>query len=118
MRERGHTHIDDQVVSIIARIAAEKVDGVHSIGESSLRNMFRGQRHRGVDSNVGLKEAAVDIEIITEFGYPIRDIAQDLREAIITSVESMTGRDVVEVNVFVIDVHLSQIEGRPRRQLQ
>ena len=51
-----------------------------------------------------MKEAAVDVEIVAEFGHPIRDVAAQLRRAIVDGVEMMTGRSVVEVNVYVVDV--------------
>jgi len=118
-RTRGKTFIQDDVVSVIARIAAEQVPGVHQIGESSLRAiMARLGRHPGVDSEVGLQQAAVDVEIVVEFGYSIRQVAEELRARVIDTVESMTGRQVVEVNVFVVDVHVPKVERKPRRNLE
>lgn len=117
--DRGKTYISDDVVSVIARIAAEQVDGVHQLGESSLRGMFaRLGRSRGIESEVGLKEAAVDVEIVVEYGFPIREVAANLRRTIIESVEFMTGRKVVEVNVHVVDVYIPKIENRSKRQLE
>jgi len=120
-RERGKTFIADEVVSVIARIAAEQIEGIHSIGEPSLRNIIsRMGRHHGVDAEVGMKEAAADIEVVIDFGYPIRDVAQDLREHVIETVEQMTGRRVVEVNIHVVDVFVPKMEQprSPRRQLE
>jgi uncharacterized alkaline shock family protein YloU len=118
-RHRGKTFISDEVVSVIARLAAEQVEGIHQIGLSSFRSMLsRFGRHRGVESEVGLKEAAIDIDVTVIFGYPIRELAQELREVIIDSVERMTGRQVVEVNINVNDVHVPGREQRTRRQLE
>ncbi len=117
--ERGRTYIDDEVVSIIARHAAENVQGVHQLGDSALRALFSGtSRHNGIDAEVGMKEAAVDVEIVAEFGYPIREVAQELRQRIIEAVESMASRRVVEVNVFVVDVHVGRTERRRTRSLE
>lgn len=116
---QGKTYIADEVVSIIARIAAEQVEGVHQIGDSNLRGMIaRMGRTKGVESEVGLKEAAVDIEVVVQFGYPIRQVAQTLRSQIIESVEFMTGRKVVEVNIHVVDVYIPKVEKRTKRQLE
>ncbi len=118
-RARGRTFIDDDVVAVIAKLAAERVPGIHTIGESSLRSIVsRLGRHHGVDAEVGMNEAAVDIEIVVEFGHCIRDVAGDIREQIIETVEAMTGRRVVEVNVFVSDVHVPKPGGKHRRQLE
>ena len=116
-RLRGNTYIDDEVVSVIARIAAEQVPGVYQIGESSLRNVLsRFRRQHGVEAEVGLHEAAADIELTVEFGYSMRDVAQDVRERIIEAVESMTGRRVTEVNVYIIDVDVPKSAGGSRRR--
>ncbi|MBW2731262.1 MAG: Asp23/Gls24 family envelope stress response protein [Deltaproteobacteria bacterium] len=119
IRTRGKTYVEDEVVSVIARIAAEEVPGVHKIGGSNLRQiMSRFGRHHGVDAEVGMEEAAVDVEIVVDFGHPIRDVAEEMRERVILAVESMTGRRVVEVNIFVVDVHVAKTESRSRRQLE
>lgn len=116
--ERGKTFIADEVVSVIARIAAEQIEGVHQIGASSFRSLISrlGRRH-GIESEVGNREAALDIDVVVEFGYPIREMARELRRAVIESVEHMTGRSVVEVNVNVVDVYVPKVEPRHRRQL-
>jgi uncharacterized alkaline shock family protein YloU len=116
---RGKTYISDEVVSVIARLAAEQVEGIHQIGQSSFRSIFsRLGRHRGVESEVGMKEAAIDIDVTVAFGYPIRELAREMRELVIDSVERMTGRHVVEVNVNVVDVHVPGREPQTRRQLE
>lgn len=118
-QDRGKTYISDEVVSIISRIAAEQVEGVYKIGESSLRGIFsRLGRSPGIESEVGLKEAAVDVEIVVEYGYPIKLLADELRKAIIQNVEYMTGRKVIEVNIHVIDVYVQKVEKRAKRQLE
>ena len=116
---RGQTFVQDQVVSIIARIAAEHVEGVHRLGESSLRTLFsRFGRSHGVDAEVGMKEAAIDVEVVVEFGYPIRDVANGIRAQVIKVVEEMVGRSVLEVNVYVIDIHTPPVDSRRHRTLE
>lgn len=119
-RQRGKTFIEDDVISVIARSAAEQSPGVHQIGESSLRTMLsRFGRHHGVQAETGLEEAAADIEVIAEMGYSIRDMAEEIRERVIETVEAMTGRKVIEVNIFVVDIFVPRVAGRrPRRELE
>lgn len=117
--DRGQTFIDDDVISVIGRLAAEQVPGIHQLGDSTLRGMLgRFGRSAGVDAEVGLQEAAVDIEIVVEFGYSIREVARALREQIIATIESMTGRHVVEVNVYVVDVHVPTHTTKRRRAVE
>ncbi len=117
---RGKTYIADEVVSVIARIAAEEVEGVHQLGDSSLRGVIsRLGRTSGIGAEVGFKEAAIDVDVVVEFGFQITKVTDDLRNSIIDSVEYMTGRKVVEVNINVVDVYVPrvEVETKPKRQL-
>ncbi|NAZ75285.1 Asp23/Gls24 family envelope stress response protein [Kineococcus sp. T13] len=115
--EHGVTTIADTVVSKIAGIAARDVSGVHSLGGGAaravgaLRERIPGSRvnhSQGVSVEVGERQAAVDIELIAEYGVAISDLAASVRRNVITSVERMTGLQVTEVNLQVSDVHLPE----------
>ncbi len=56
---------------------------------------------KGVKVEVGEREAAVDLHIIVEYGVRIPDIALRVQENVKRAIESMTGLDVVEVNIHV-----------------
>ncbi|WP_405009764.1 Asp23/Gls24 family envelope stress response protein [Kitasatospora sp. NBC_01539] len=112
---RGRTTIADGVVEKIAGIAAREVPGVHALGAGmsrtigAVRDRVPGGRPsagRGVKVEVGERQAAVDLDIVVEYGVPITEVAGDIRESVISAVERMTGLDVVEVNIAVDDVHL------------
>jgi uncharacterized alkaline shock family protein YloU len=112
---QGRTTIADTVVSKIAGIAAHEVTGVYALGGGAaravgmLRERIPGSRtnlSQGVSVEVGEKQAAVDIEIVAEYGVSIADLAQGIRRNVITAVERMTGLEVTEVNIAVNDIHL------------
>ncbi|MFC3689819.1 Asp23/Gls24 family envelope stress response protein [Aquipuribacter hungaricus] len=111
----GRTTISDTVVSKIAGIAARDVVGVHSLGGgatravSALRERIPGGRTnyaQGVAVEVGERQAAVDVDIVAEYGVSIADLAAGIRENVVTAVERMTGLQVTEVNIVVHDVHV------------
>ncbi|MBM9504578.1 Asp23/Gls24 family envelope stress response protein [Actinacidiphila acididurans] len=113
--ERGRTSIANSVVEKIAGMAAREVIGVHDFGGSlarslgAVRDRVPGGRPsvtRGVKVEVGERQTAVDLELVVEYGVAITDVAADVRENVIAAVERMTGLEVVEVNVSVVDVHL------------
>lgn len=62
---------------------------------------------------VGERQAAVDIELIAEYGVAISDLAAAVRRNVIASVERMTGLEVTEVNLEVSDVHLPEEDDEP-----
>jgi uncharacterized alkaline shock family protein YloU len=109
----GTTTIADTVVQKIAGLAAREVSGVHDLGGGAAR-AFGALRDRipgasaaqGVSVEVGEKQAAVDLQILVEYGVAIADLARSVRRNVITSIEGMTGLQVVEVNINVSDVHL------------
>ncbi len=111
----GRTSIADGVVQKIAGLAAREVSGVYALGGGAAR-AFGALRERipgssqsagqGVNVEVGEKQAAVDLDLVTEYGVSIADVAQAVRRNVISSVEGMTGLEVTEVNVSVNDIHL------------
>jgi uncharacterized alkaline shock family protein YloU len=112
---QGSTSIADTVVSKIAGIATREVSGVYDLGGGATR-MVGALRERipgantnhaqGVSVEVGEKQAAVDIDIVADYGVAITDLATGIRRNVIAAVERMTGLEVTEVNITVNDVHL------------
>ncbi len=116
---RGRTTIADSVVEKIAGMATREVPGIHSLGSGMARTLGavtdkvpggRPSVSRGVKVEVGERQAAIDLDVVVEYGFAIVDIAADVRTSVITAVERMTGLEVVEVNIAVDDVHLPDEE--------
>lgn len=112
---QGRTSIADAVVAKIAGIAAREVTGVHALGGGTaravgaLRERFPGSRvnhAQGVAVEVGERQAAVDVQLVAEYGVSISDLAAGIRRNVIGAVERMTGLEVTEVNIEVQDVFL------------
>lgn len=112
---QGNTTIADVVVSKIAGLAAREVHGVHDLGGNAgravgaLRDRIPGASTnyaQGVSVEVGEKQAAVDLDIVAEYGVSISDVASGIRRNVIAALERMTGLEVVEVNISVHDVHV------------
>jgi len=107
----GSLALSDDVVATIAGLAARQVKGIHSLGKSRLIN-FGDDPKRGVGVEVGQREAALDLEVIIEYGCNIHETAAELRKKIAEVVYQMAGREVVEVNINVVDIHLEE-EKKP-----
>jgi uncharacterized alkaline shock family protein YloU len=112
---QGTTTIAEGVVQKIAGLAAREVSGVYALGGGAartigaLRERIPGAAQssgQGVAVEVGEKQAAVDLDLVTEYGAPIADVARSVRRNVISSVEGMTGLQVTEVNISVNDIHL------------
>lgn len=116
---QGTTTVSDTVVQKIAGLATREINGVHALGGGASR-AFGAIRERipgatasaaqGVAVEVGETQAAVDLEILVEYGVSIADLAKAVRRNVITAIERMTGLEVVEVNIHVNDVHIPGAE--------
>ncbi len=103
--ELGSIRIADEVVAIIAGLAATEIKGVAGMSGGLAGGIAeilgRKNLSKGVKVEVGEKEAAVDMYIIVEYGIRIPDVAIQIQESVKRAIESMTGLNVVEVNVHV-----------------
>ncbi|MCO7239680.1 MULTISPECIES: Asp23/Gls24 family envelope stress response protein [unclassified Aeromicrobium] len=117
---QGRTSIADTVVSKIAGIATREVSGVYALGGNTaravgaIRERIPGSstnHSQGISVEVGEKEAAIDIQLVAEYGVSIADLANGIRTNVINAVERMVGLNVVEVNIEVQDIHIESDEG-------
>jgi uncharacterized alkaline shock family protein YloU len=114
--EDGRITVSEGVVQKIAGVACREVAGVHAMGTggsrafSALRERIPGSTGpnvaQGVGVEVGESEAAVDLQIVVEYGVSIADVGRSIQRNVKQSIERMTGLSVVEVNVSVDDVQL------------
>lgn len=112
----GKISVDESVVQKIAGMACREISGVHSMGTSgtrtfgSLRERIPGSSgpsvSQGVSVEVGETQAAVDLDIVVEYGVPIADLGKSIQRNVKQAIERMTGLNVVEVNINVDDVNL------------
>ncbi|OUM85496.1 MAG: hypothetical protein BAA01_10495 [Bacillus thermozeamaize] len=116
VQENGVVRIADDVVAIIAGVAASETEGVASmsggITEGFARRVSGKNVTKGVSVEVGSVEAAIDLRVIVKYGVKIHEVARKLQENVKEAVETMTGLRVVEVNVKVEGVEFP--ENAPR----
>ena len=120
--DTGKITVNDAVVTKVAGLAAREVSGVHAMGAGTAR-AFGAIKQRipgssstntvsqGVSVEVGESEAAIDLDIVIEYGVSIADLGRSIQHNVKQSVERITGLRVVEVNVNVDDVYLGDDDG-------
>ena len=110
--ELGAIRIADEVVSIIAGLAATEVDGVASmsggIAGGIAEALGRKNFSKGVKVEVGEEETSVDLFLIVRYGSRIPDVAWEVQENVKKAIENMTGLKVIKVNVHVQGVSFPQ----------
>ena len=108
----GTVQIADEVVAIIAGLAATEVDGVASmagnitnelVGKLGMKNLSRGVKVEVLEGVVSVRLA-----LNIRYGYNIPETGQKVQEKVKSAIENMTGLEVADVNVSISDVVLEQ----------
>ena len=112
VNEIGAIKITDEVIAIIAGIAATEIPGVAGmsggIAGGIAEALGRKNLSKGVKVEAGEKQAAIDLYIIVEYGFRIPEVAWSIQEKVKKVVEEMTGLNVVEVNIHIQGVNIER----------
>lgn len=112
--DKGAVRIADDVVAVIASIAANETEGIAGMSggltEGLARRVSGKNFHKGVFVEVGEYEAAIDLRVIISYGAKIDETCRTLQLNVKEAVESMTGLKVVEINVKVEGVEFLKEE--------
>jgi uncharacterized alkaline shock family protein YloU len=121
--ERGSTTISNAVVSQVAGIAAQEVEGVQ-MGSGTSRavggvlDSVRGggsATTRGVTVEVGEEETAIDLSMAVGYGRSIPQVSEAVRSNVIRRVENLVGLRVTEVNITVNDVLFPRLQEQEQQ---
>ena len=110
----GEVQIADEVVAIIAGLAATEVEGVDSmagnitnelVGKLGMKNLSKG-----VKVDVTEEHVSADLSLNIRYGYNIPSVSEQVQEKVSAAIENMTGLTVLDVNVKIAGVNMD--EGR------
>lgn len=111
---KGETIIDDEVLAAIAGVAAREIEGVASLGKSSIRRAISErvggttQQARGVAVEAGKKEAILDLEVNIIYGFSIPTIVGEVRKKVADRLEELAGLVAKEVNIQVVGIEFEE----------
>lgn len=112
----GEVHIADEVVAIIAGLAATDVSGVASMGGNITNELVSklGMKNlsRGVKVTVLENVVTVDLTLNIEFGKNILETSKKVQEKVKSSIENMTGLEVADVNIRIASVDMENEKGK------
>ena len=110
----GETSIDDEVIAAIAGVASQEVEGVASMGNTSIRRSFSEtvglsqKRARGVEVEHGKKEAIIDLTVNVIYGFNIPNIIINVRKNVAIRLLDLCGLIAKEVNVSVAGIEFPE----------
>ena len=101
----GEVQIADEVVAIIAGLAATEVDGVDSmagnitnelVGKLGMKNLSKG-----VKVDVTEDHVSVDLSLNLTYGYNIPEVSEAVQDRVKSAIENMTGLSVLDINIKI-----------------
>ena len=108
----GEGRIADEVVAIIAGLAATEVDGVDSMA-GNITNELVGKLgmknpSKGVKVDVTEEHVSVDLSLNIKYGYNIPDVSERVQDRVKSAIENMTGLTVLDVNIRIAGVNINE----------
>lgn len=108
----GEVKIADEVVSIIAGLAAMEVEGIASMAGNATRELVgklgRKSLSKGVKVDVLEGIVTVSLALNLKYGYNIKEITEKVQEKVKAAIENMTGLEVADVNIRVAGVEVPE----------
>lgn len=118
---QGVVRISEDVVGVIAGIAASEIRGVAGLSATltgGITQVVTGKRNvtRGVKVTVGEKDAIIDMILSVEYGFKIPEVVAKVQENVITTVETITGLKVSAVNVYINSIFVRAKEQETKEK--
>lgn len=108
----GEVQIADDVVAIIAGLAATEVEGVYAMADNITNELVSklGMKNlsKGVKVVVGENGVSVDLTLCLDYGYSIPKVCTKVQDKVKNAIETMTGLNVTEVNVRIASVNIEK----------
>ena len=110
----GEVQIADEVVAIIAALAATEVDGVASMAGNITNELVSrlGMKilSKGVKVDVLEGVVTVSLALNLKYNYSIMDVTAKVQDRVKTAIENMTGLEVADINIRVAGVEMENRE--------
>lgn len=108
----GTVKIADDVVAMIAALAATEVDGVAAMAGNMTNELLSrvGVRslNKGARVYVSNKKVKVELAITMEYGYNIPATCQRVQNKVKGAIENMTGLEVLDVNIRIAGINVTK----------
>ena len=112
----GEVKVADEVVAIIAGLAATEVEGVDSLGGNITNEIVSklGMKNLSKGVKVTVLEGVVTVELNLniEYGKNILETSKKVQEKVKSSIENMTGLEVADVNIHIASVDMENEKGK------
>jgi len=110
--EKGSISISEEVIAVIAGVAAIDVDGVYGLFISHGKELTNMIGRKGLAKGIKLQTdeggVSIDVSVMVEMGYSVSQVGEDIQRGVASAVESAVGVTVSAVNVNICGVSLKK----------
>ena len=108
----GEVRIADEVVAIIAGLAATEVEGVAAMAGNATREIIERMGMKSLSKGVSVEvidsTVSVKLSLNLEYGHSIPEVCAKVQERVKSAIENMTGLEVLDVNITIAGVNIGQ----------
>ena len=108
----GEVRVTEDVIAIIAGLAATEVEGVYSLANNITKNIIsklgRKDLSAGVEVSVAVDIVSVSLSLVVIMGYYIPDVTKEVQEKVKNAIEGMTGLKVNAVDINIANVKVEK----------
>lgn len=108
----GEVRIADEVVAIIAGLAATEVEGVAAMAGNATREIIERMGMKSLSKGVSVEvidsTVSVKLSLNLEYGHNIPEVCAKVQERVKSAIENMTGLEVLDVNITIAGVNIDQ----------
>ena len=104
----GEVQIADEVVAIIAGLAATEVDGVDSMAGNITNELVGKLGMKNLSKGVKVEHVSVDLSLNIKYGFSIPEVCEKVQDKVKSAIENMTGLTVLDVNIKIAGVSMEE----------
>lgn len=113
--KHGKVNIADDVIGVIGSIAASEIEGIKALSgtfsEEVMEIIGKKSFNKGIHVEMVDEKVTIDLSVVVDYGAKIHEIAKKVQESVKLAIESMTGLEVIAVNVLVEGIN-TKIENK------
>lgn len=106
----GEVHISDEVVAIIAGLAATEIEGVQSMAGNITNELVikLGMKNLSKGVKVAISDDSVEVSLALniKYGYEIPAVSKKVQDKVKSAIETMTGLTVTAVNIKIVSLNI------------
>jgi len=118
----GSINISDEVIATITSVAVSETKGVFGLATSiagEIASRFgKKSTGKGIKVDSGENNVTIDISLIMDYGVRIPEVAWEVQENVKKAVESMSGMEVIKVNIHVAGVNFDSEKSEPEAETE